>query len=246
MAGDLDNLLSDDYKPEEIPEEEEQPETEPEETPEPEGEAEPEQPEAEAPKDDGRKAPLAALHAEREKARAERERADELTRRLEALERQAQPQAEPEKAPDAWEDPDKRFAYEAERIKGEVWNQTLKQSRFYAEREFGKEEVEAAFEFFNENPHLSQPLRGEPSPFHAAVEVYRKHKTAQEIGGDPEGYKAKLREEIRREIEAEQVAKNVKSAAEAKAPSLAGQSNLGSRQGGEWAGPSSLDDILAG
>lgn len=243
MAGDLDNLLSDDYTPEEIPEEE-QPEAveEPEENPGPEaevGEEAEKAPEPEPAKEDGKTVPLAALQAEREQAR-------ELKRRLEALEQRVQPKAEPEKAPDAWEDPDKRFAYEAERIKGEFTSRTLKQSRFFAERDFGKEEVEAAYAFFDANPHLSQSLVDEPSPFHAAVETYRRHKAVQEIGSDPEAYKAKLREEIRREFEAEQVAKNVKSAAEAKAPSMAGQSNLGSRQGGEWAGPASLDDILAG
>lgn len=240
MAGDLDNLLSDDYEPEELPEEE-QPEPEPEEKPEPVEADEPEQPEpkAEEPKEDGKTVPLAALQAEREQAR-------ELKRRLEALEQQVKPKQEPEKAPDAWEDPDKRFAYEGERIKAEFNARTLKQSRFFAERDFGKEEVDAAYAFFDANPHLSQSLVDEPSPFHAAVETYRKHKAVQEIGSDPEAYKAKLREEIRREFEAEQVAKNVKSAAEAKAPSMAGQSNLGSRQGGEWVGPASLDDILAG
>lgn len=252
---DLDNLLSDDYTDDEATteetteheaEEEAQEVAATEEAVSEEGKAsEKEEPAQEAEQEDGKTVPLAALQSERETNR-------ELKRRLEALERQQQQprQEEQQQPPDFYENPDQRMTYERSQIEQQMNQRHLQQSRFFAEREFGKEEVDAAYAYFDQHPEQSQALLNEPSPFHAAVEFYRKQKVAEEIGADPEAYKQRIlqeaREEARKEYEADAVTKSVKSAAEQKSPSLAGETNLGSRQGSEWSGPTSLDNILAG
>ena len=241
---DLDNILSDEDLPEEeTTEEAEAPEEETDEgQDETEQQDEPEADEPKAKEDEPEKSvPLAALQAERDEKR-------ELKRRLEALESQYQQRNQPQQQqpPDIYEDPEARFQHERQQFQQELTARTLSQSRFYATREFGEDVVEATVEYFNQHPEQSHQFLNEPSPFHAAVEYYRKQRKLAEIGDDPEAYEAQLRERIRQEEQAKLVAENVKSAAGAKAPSLAGKSNLGSRQGGEWQGPSSLDDILAG
>ena len=120
----------------------------------------------------------------------------------------------------------------------------LQTSRFMAEREYGADLVGEAFEYFNLHPQESQALLKEASPFHAAVEHYKRQKVASEIGSDPEGYKARVEQEIRQKVLAEMAAQSVKQPS--RGPSLAAQPNLGSRQEAEWTGPTSLEDILKG
>ena len=162
---------------------------------------------------------------------------------------QARPEQAPQPAPDFYEDPQGAMQSQIAPVQQALEAEKLKMSRFYAEDKFGREEVEAAFEYFNQNPEQSKALLNHPSPFHAAVEVYQKQKAMAEIGNDPQAYKARVEAEIRAKVEAEfkanQVAENVTQVPAAPG-SLASEPNLGTRKAPEWAGPSSLDDILSG
>lgn len=196
-----------------------EPEQQEEAAPEPEQEAAPEPEQAEAsdtgeeeaappvaaPEPEPTTVPIQAILDEREK-RQESQRAAEAARaeaaRYQAQIRQMQ-EAQRQPAPDWDMDPAAAASHQMQSFQQQMQAQALKQSRFFAEREFGADLVNEAYAFFDQNPHLSQQLMNEASPFHAAVEFYQKQKLLSEIGSDPEAYKAKLREEVRAEMATE-------------------------------------------
>ncbi|MDP5216701.1 hypothetical protein Q5Y75_05680 [Ruegeria sp. 2205SS24-7] len=145
--------------------------------------------------------PVTALLDEREKRQLAERKAEDAGRRLAELE--AKQRAEQQKAPDWDEDPQAAAQFQQQTIHQQMEQQRLNQSRFFAEREFGKEAVAEAFEYFNQNPQLSHQLMSEASPFHAAVEFHQKQKFLSEVGENPEAYKEQMREQIRQEIMAE-------------------------------------------
>lgn len=139
--------------------------------------------------------PIQALLDERErrqKAEREAEEGRQWRRQMEARQREA-----------AMQDPEQRQHYERQQIQGMILENRLSQSRFLAEREFGKDEVAAAYAYFDQHPQLSQQLLSHPSPFHAAVEFVRRQKIADEVGSDPEAWRTKERERLRAELMAE-------------------------------------------
>lgn len=166
----------------------------------------------------------------------------ELRRELRELKAQRQQPEQP--APDMFENPDGYRDYMQNVVRSAQTGTKLEMSRFMAEREFGKETVEAAFEYFNQHPEQSGALLQHASPFHAAVEHFNKHRIAQEIGGDPEAYRAKLESELRAKIEAELVAKQARDAAGKYAPSMANVTGTGGGPKTNWTGPTSLDAVL--
>lgn len=137
--------------------------------------------------------PVTALQEERTKRQA-------LERELAELRQRAAQQQQPQQPqPDFYDNPD-------EAVRRQITDATLKQSHFFATKEFGNELVQETIAYFDQNPHLSQQFLNEPSPFHAAVEFYQRQKVADEIGSDPDAYKAKLREELLAELQAQQPA----------------------------------------
>lgn len=154
------------------------------------------------------------------------------------------PQREPEKAPDFYDDPKGAMQHQLAPVQQALVSSKLETSRFMAEREFGKETVDAAFNYFNEHPEQSQALLSHPSPFHAAVEAFNQQRVAREIGSDPDGWRKRERETIRKEIEAELAAKQVKDAAGVPAPSMADVTGTGGGAKSNWAGPVKLDEII--
>lgn len=148
--------------------------------------------------------PLTALLDEREKRQQAQRELEELRRWKAQQEAQRQQQR-----PDFFENPEAVLQQERQQFQQALVAEKLKQSRFLAEREFGAETVQAAFELFNDPKHApkSHELLNEPSPFHAAVEYYKQQKTLQEIGSDPEAWRKQqeeaLRAQIRAELEAE-------------------------------------------
>ncbi|ARO14428.1 hypothetical protein BVG79_01082 [Ketogulonicigenium robustum] len=210
------------------------------ETPEtPEAEAPSEQPDA--PEAEGKTVPLAALHSVRDENKTLKARLAEFDAVKAQVAQMAQAQ-QPPAQPVRIDPSDPNFGQVlAQGVQRELVHNKLQQSRFFAEREFGKEIVDETMAYFNAHPQESQRFLGEPSPFHAAVEFYKKQKVAAEIGDNPEGYASKLREQIKQEILAEMAKESVKPS---RGPSLATQPNLGSRAAPEWTGPMPLDDIL--
>lgn len=139
--------------------------------------------------------PIQALLDERErrqKAEREAEEGRQFRRQLEAQRRQ-----------EAMQDPEQRIQLEREQFHRALLANKLQQSRFLAEREYGAEEVKAAYAFFDQHPQLSHQLMSHPSPYHAAVDFYRRQKIADEVGSDPEAWRAREREKLRAELLAE-------------------------------------------
>jgi hypothetical protein len=174
---------------------------EPEPAQEPTGEAAPE-PQAEPPSAEEEKpqqqVSLTALLDEREKRQnAERER-QELLSRLQQFEQQSQ--AQQQKAPDFFENPEQRVAMEVQKATQIARSQMLDQSQFFATQQHGAELTQKAAEFVMGNPQLAQQLRGHPSPWHGAVELFQKHQVLEEIGDDPAAYRERIKEEIKAEL----------------------------------------------
>jgi len=144
--------------------------------------------------------PVAALQAERDKRQRIEREVDELRRWRQQVET-------PQKKPDFFENPDEALSQFQRQLQQQQIADNLRLSRFYAEREYGADLVNEAYEWFDQHPEQSQSLLKEPSPFHAAVETYKRQKLLQEVGPDPDGWKRKqeetLRQQIRAELEAE-------------------------------------------
>lgn len=190
---------ADEVQVEDAPEPEQAaPAPEPEQTGEPEGV--PPTPVAE----EARAIPVTALLDEREKRQDAQRRADEYNRQLSETRAELQRLQTPkQEAPDWFEDPAKAAQFQNSQIEQQFHSRMLQQSKFLAEREFGTDTVNEAVQFFDQHPQASQQFKEHPSPFHAAVEFYKRQKSLQEIGSDPEAYKQTLREQLRKEVEAE-------------------------------------------
>lgn len=182
----------------------EQPEVaQPQPEPAPTGETEPAAPPAAAP-EETRHVPIAALLDERDKRKQREQELEDLRRQLAQFQQPAQ-------KPDFYADPEAAIAAAQQAAIQAAVNTKLQLSQHLAIQEFGEETVRAAYEFFDANPALSQGLRDHPSPYHEAVRIYRRHKALQEIGDDPEAYKARLREEVRAELESRMAASTPKA-----------------------------------
>ena len=183
--------------------------------PEPEAKGETVAPPA-TPEDHGR-IPIAALLDEREKRKEKEREVEALNRRIADYEAKATPK------PDFFADPEAALAAAQRAAQAAAINTKLETSRFLAEEKFGAEKVQAAYEFFDKNPHLSGQLLTSPSPFHAAVKEYERHQAMTEIGEDPGAYRARVEAEVRERILAEY---NVQPKPTAPPPSLSSASSV--------------------
>ena len=183
--------------------------------PEPEAKGETVAPPA-TPEDHGR-IPIAALLDEREKRKEKEREVEALNRRIADYEAKATPK------PDFFADPEAALAAAQRAAQAAAINTKLETSRFLAEEKFGAEKVQAAYEYFDRNPHLSGQLLTSPSPFHAAVKEYERHQAMTEIGEDPGAYRARVEAEVRERILAEY---NVQPKPTAPPPSLSSASSV--------------------
>lgn len=172
--------------------------------------------------------PVMALLDEREKRQAAERKAEEFALKLQALEQRMKQAEQPQQQPDYWDNPQQAVQQQLNTVK-------LQQSKFLAEREFGADLVAQAYAYFDEHPQESQQLLNHPSPFHAAVEVYKQKQFLQEVGADPESWKAQQLEALREQIMAE-----VQTPVQPKAPppSMA----RAPRAGGEGSAPGNAFD----
>lgn len=197
MSADKLDFLSEKEAEEVTPEPQIEEPALPEETPEPTGETQPQEVAPSVPptpEPEVQRIPLTAMLDEREKRqKAERE--------LEEMRRQLAQFQQPPKVPDFYEDADGRLAYERRTIEQQTQARFLAQSRFLAEREFGADVVKEAYEFFDqpENRYITQQLVNHPSPYHAAVEFYKRQKFLAEVQ-DPDKWREQERERIRQEV----------------------------------------------
>lgn len=206
----LDGETVDEPEVEEAVEAEPEPE-QPEEVKAEEAEAEPEQTGVEEPgstpepePQNERAIPVTALLDEREKRQEAQRRLEEIDRQNRELQARLQQLQQPkQEAPDWYENPQEAAQFQSKTIEQQFQARMMQQSKFFAERDFGADTVNEAIAYFDQHPEQSQQFVSHPSPFHAAVDYYKRQKVATEIGSDPEAYKAKLREELLAELKAE-------------------------------------------
>lgn len=167
----------------------------PEPEPEPKGEEVAAPPAAEA-KDDGH-VPLTALKDERAKRQTLERELEEMRRwraDMEARARQAQIQS--------IEDPEQRIEAERQQWQMAMVAERRESSRARAVRQHGEDFVQQVTDLFNDPRHapMSHQFLSDPDPFDAAIDYYRRVKALEEIGNDPEAYKAKIRAELAAEL----------------------------------------------
>lgn len=115
------------------------------------------------------------------------------------LEQQFQARQQQQQAPDRWQDPE---AYEAHRdqMQQSAFEQLQRQiAENNAYARFGydtvQEAMSAAVEASRNDPQLDRMIATAPNPWAAAVEWHKRERVVREVG-DPESYKAKVREEL--------------------------------------------------
>lgn len=142
----------------------------------------------------GASVPVSVILAERDKRQAAEQAARDAQAQIAQLhaqmqQLQARMQPKPQPAPDFFEDPEAAIAHTLRPVQQQVQAQALQQSRFFAEREFGADTVEAAMAYYDNQPReVSQRFLSHPSPFHAAVEHYQRQAALDKIGPDPDAY----------------------------------------------------------
>lgn len=172
----------------------------------------------------------------------EKRKRQELERQLEELKKPK----EEAKAPDVFDDPEGFQSYQATQLDQKVMQVKAEMSQFVAEKEFGKEKVDAAFTKFSEmvkdNPELYSQAINSPSPYHQIVEIVdkaQKYEQMQNVDQFEAQMRAKIEEQIRAELE-EKYSKQVAKKSNV-TPSLNSQR---SAEGGHNEASQSLQDIF--
>lgn len=265
MSTELENILSGQGAVAPAPETRTEPQ--PEQTAEPQANAEPAS-EGEPQTDERGMVPVAALQAERQKAKRYTEQVAEFQTKLEQqnaqweqrfnqIFAQLQPkpaQPEEEQAPDIWTDPDAYLQRGVQQAVSPVMTQLKAMQRGMAEIQFKPEVVAEAESAFNtaaakgELPkEFIQQVNSSPNPWAAAVQWHQQQTAMAEIGSDPAAWKAQQREALKAEIMAE-LQQGQQPGAQRAAPVMPGNfatgRNVGSRTGPAYSGPPNLDDIL--
>ncbi|HEX7720466.1 MAG TPA: hypothetical protein VF389_11720 [Woeseiaceae bacterium] len=201
------------------------------------GEPEAKEPPKEEAKEDEPKQtePPPGVLQERDKRKAVEAELQQLRQRLE------QPQ-QPEQIPDVFENPEAYHQYMMNQISAvrqeaeqRVLNERLNLSQSGAEKEHGKETVQAAYEWFQgkaaQNPALIQEVIGHRDPYDYAVQLYKRETTFGQA--DPSDYQEFLAWKSGQKPEPQ------------KAPETTATSrSMGGRKGPQWDGPTPLNQIL--
>jgi hypothetical protein len=171
----------------------------------------------------------------------------ELRNELRAL-KAAQPQPPETPAPDFYEDPQGAVRHQMQPIQNEVLNMRLDMSQAMAEQQFGVDVVQKATDALaaaaQTNPGIAQSVMQAKSPYHEVVKWHQQQQVSAEIGSDPDAWKAKEREKIRAELQAEMVTEAARAKAAQPAPSMANANGVGGGAQNTFAGPTPLDDLL--
>lgn len=129
--------------------------------------------------------PLAALKEEREKRQAMEREIAELRARVAQPPQQAQP-VQRQKAPDPYEDPEGYDAYVRQTVEQTAWQMRAEMSGRFAEDKYGKETVEAAVAWAEQqgriDPTLGQRVTLQSSPVEYVVQEYKRSQTLQAVG----------------------------------------------------------------
>ena len=179
---------------------------------------------------------------------AERQKRQAIERELEQVKAQLQQLTNPpQPAPSIWDD-EQGFATH---LKGEVTQTAVQQASFNSllntsemlcrDKYDDFEDAKAKFmELAEENPVLAQQALGDPHPWRKAYQIVKNHEKMESLGAtDTQALEAKLREQIRAELEAE-----YKARPQVEIPnSLAGAQGVGGSSA-TFTGPTPLADLL--
>lgn len=214
---------------------------------------------------DGATVPVAALQAERHKAKTYREQVAEFDKRLAeqnaAWEQrfsqlfaslQPQQQAQPQQPPDFWEAPETAIDHRLQPLHGQMAQMQDNLAKIEAFSEHGRETVEAAY---NElagmlqarDPAFAaeyQSIMSSPRPYSALVQWHKKRSALAEIGDDPAAFREKIKAELLQELQAGAPPSAPSMAAPTMPSNFATSRNVGSRSGPAWGGPMSVADIF--
>lgn len=183
--------------------------------------------------------------------KAVRDENKELKDRLEALQREIEANRKPKEPetppPSIWED-DQAWQ---QHFGGQLVSQSVQQSVYQARLQMSEmlmaEQVEdfasvkdELVKFVGDNPTLNQQVAESSHPWRTAYQAYKNQRTMQELGAtDLETLKAKMREELLAELQANVPVKPTIP------PSLSTKRSVASRSGPAWPGPTDLGDILS-
>jgi hypothetical protein len=194
----------------------------------------------------GQTVPLKALESERQKRQDLEKRLADLEGRV--PQNQQQQQHQQPVLPDPYEDPEGYFRAQQEYQQRNLFETKAVLSQDFMRSQYEDyDEVEAYFaDAAEKDPRLAIGLLNSPNPARFAYEQGKRQRLLDEIGSDPEAYKAKIRESVLAEVggTVEQPPQNTG----AKAPtSLAAVPSAPSRRDdkGRFA-PASLSEILDG
>lgn len=148
-----------------------------------------------------RAVPITALLDERDRRQAAERERDELRRWRSEIE------AAKAKPPDFHEAPDERFAYERQTVDQKLLNERLNISEMLARREHGDAAVDAAREAYfhaaQASPEMRQAALTKADPYGFVVGWHKRQTIIDEIGTDPEAWKARQRESMKDALKAE-------------------------------------------
>lgn len=175
--------------------------------------------------------PLAALQAAREETR-------EVKRMLSEMQQQSQPK---QQAPE-FLDPEGSQFLTAQMAQMQA-HMAAELSEAKMRMQHGDDAVNAALAAA-QNANVVDQFRGKRDAWGELMQWHQREQVVAEVGNDPAAYREKIRAEIRKELEAEQVAKQAKAAQPA--PSMAGMTSAtetSAQQPGSFT-PASLSDLL--
>lgn len=206
--------------------------------------------------------PLAALHAEKQKAKRYTEQVAEFQTTVEGLKQQnshltqqvsqlvaaLQKQQPQEQRPDFWAEPENAVQHHIQQsIQPIQQTQTAiveHFSRMLAVRDHGQEKVNEAFATMEKRLASDPSALGDyqrimrsPDPWGELVSWHKKQAALEKYGADPEAY-------INAEIEKRLAAKQQEQPSVTMPSNLAGARNVGNRAGPVWSGPPTLTDIF--
>lgn len=215
----------------------------------------------------GKTVPLAALQAERSKAKRYTEQVAEFDKRIaeqnaridrllgELVSRQPQPQQKPQEPPPDWyADPEKALSYHLTPIQQQMQRMAMDSVRAASETRaiarYGYEafaEMETAVNagIQSGDPEIEKlryAVMNSHDPAGVAMQWYQQRKLMAEVGPDPAAYREKVKQEVLAELQAGGQA--AKPAAPVMPSNLAGARNVGSRSGPAWSGPMPIADIF--
>lgn len=234
---DLNQILGETPEPEVVPQEDvaqEEPKTEEPQVEEPKAEA------VEEKSSDPKDIPYSVFKSTRDDYKAQ---LDEARAEIARMRTENRPKPAPETVPDMFEEPEKFQQYMSRQLNNVRQSTIADVSEAMAIEAYGQEEVEAAFEAMKAAGEVQRFIQSR-HPYGDMVKWHRQQKVFQEIGDDPDAYRARIVEETRKQVQAEIAAQQAKDMAQKAAPSMANVNGSGGQRDPGWQGPTPLDKLI--